>query len=297
MVRSQKQPEERSAPTVTFTARSTSEKSGLAHTGANTLPMTGALVARTGGKPAAAHCAVAGALPALATPTSGTDRIDHQSANLNALPIGIFLAIPVRLYREGLRIALEKRMEVTVVGETDDLAVATDRIISSQAAVAVVDVAHSGGDILIRDLRARTPKLRILAFAVEERLATVLSFAEAGAHGFFSAGGSVDDLVVAVVNVAGGEMTCSPKVAGVLLAHLTNPSVHGPRHGSLTTRERDVLGLMQRGCSNKEIARFLSISGATVKNHVHHVLEKMQVKTRAQAMARFGSTGASNPVA
>lgn len=205
------------------------------------------------------------------------------------MPIDTFLAVPVRLYRQGLRATLEKRCEIAVVGESDDLAEAVDSVISTAAAVAIVDVAHPGAAHLIRGLRSRAPRLRILAFAVDERIETVLSFAEAGAHGFFSASGTVDDLVAAVIKMAGGEMICSPKVAGELLAHWANPSGPVPIHNRLTPRERDVFQLMQRGCSNKEIARALSISGATVKNHVHHMFEKMQVKTRTQALARHGA--------
>ncbi len=86
-------------------------------------------------------------------------------------------------------------------------------------------------------------------------------------------------------------MTCSPKVAGELLAHLASRPAPNTCHSSLTSREREVLQLMQRGCSNKEIARAMSISCATVKNHVHRLLEKMQVKSRTQVLARYGASG------
>jgi DNA-binding NarL/FixJ family response regulator len=211
------------------------------------------------------------------------------------MPVSVFLAVPVRLYRDGLRAVLEKRNEINVVGECGDLSEAVDGVITSAASVAVVDVAHPRAAPLIRGLRTRAPGLRILAFAVEERLATVLSYAEAGAHGFFSANGSIDDLVIAVVKVAQGEMICSPKVASELLAQCANLSLPVARHNSLTSREREVFQFMQRGCSNKEIAKALSISGATVKNHVHHMFEKMQVKTRTQALARYGAAGSHDP--
>lgn len=207
------------------------------------------------------------------------------------MAIRVFLAISVLLYREGLRAVLEKRNEVQVVGDSGDFGDAAGVAMSSGASVVVVDVGHPEAALVIRGLRSRAPRLRVLAFAVEDRLEAVMGFAEAGAHGFFSANGAIDDLVLTVVKLAEGEMTCSSKVAGELLAHVASRSMPYPCQSSLTSREREVLQLLQRGCSNKEIARAMSISCATVKNHVHHLLEKMQVKSRTQVLARYGASG------
>src|SRR5262249_39747545 len=90
-----------------------------------------------------------------------------------------------------------------------------------------------------------------------------------------------------------GELLCSPQIAAQLLraaAARTEPAMF-PSGGILTGREQQVLSLLNQGRSNKEIANALNIASATVKNHVHHLLAKLQVTTRSEAMA-LGAAGA-----
>jgi two-component system nitrate/nitrite response regulator NarL len=94
----------------------------------------------------------------------------------------------------------------------------------------------------------------------------------------------MDELVDAIERTAQGELLCSPRIAAALLrraAGTGTPQAAAARE--LTPRQQQVLTLLSRGLSNKEISVALNIAEATVKNHVHHLLEKLQVQSRAQA--------------
>jgi two-component system, NarL family, nitrate/nitrite response regulator NarL len=169
----------------------------------------------------------------------------------------------------------------------------------------VIDVTL--GDVfgLMRTLRAEQPDTRILAFAVEEEVSSILTYAEAGADGFVTANGSMTDLVRAIESTAAGELLCSPRMAADRLQRAAQKMKHQTEQiagCSFTAREQQVLSLLKQGRSNKEIASRLHIAEATVKNHVHHLLEKLHVSTRTQAavagpaqVGREGRSGAPPP--
>jgi DNA-binding NarL/FixJ family response regulator len=136
-------------------------------------------------------------------------------------------------------------------------------------------------------LRA-TPEAKIIALGVEDDEDIVLACAEAGVSGFVPPEGTLDDLLATVESVRRGEILCSPRTAGVLLRRVA--SLAGNRDSAwielrLTRRELQIVQLIDEGCSNKEIARLLTISLATVKNHVHNILEKLDVTRRSEAAA------------
>jgi len=117
----------------------------------------------------------------------------------------------------------------------------------------------------------------------------VLAMAEAGASGYVALDGSIEDLAAVVDSVSRGETLCSPVIAATLfhrVATLTRERQPEPIEETLTAREVDVLRLIEEGRSNKEIASALYIEIPTVKNHVHRILEKLNVHRRAEAAAR-----------
>jgi len=202
-------------------------------------------------------------------------------------PITLLIAVSVRLYRDGLAAVLHAQSHLRVVGTA-----ATP--LDAQAAghnlaphVVIVDVLMDGALDLIRAVRAESPRCRILAFAVREEIEAILDYAQAGADGFVTANGSIPELVEAIERTAAGELLCSPRMAAQLLrraAHEASRSGDGAGY-NLTGRELQVFSLLKQGRTNKEIAVGLNIAEATVKNHVHHLLEKLHVSTRGQAIA------------
>jgi DNA-binding NarL/FixJ family response regulator len=154
--------------------------------------------------------------------------------------------------------------------------------------VVLVDAATSQALSIVRSINAEQAPPRIVALTVDETEAQVLECVEAGAAAYLTRDGGGEQLVETIEAAGRGELRCSPQVAGYLMRRVRTLSACQPRHqalAQLTARQRDVLSLLGDGLSNKEIARELHIEVATVKNHVHHILEKLQVQRRAEAMA------------
>jgi two-component system, NarL family, nitrate/nitrite response regulator NarL len=210
-----------------------------------------------------------------------------MAPNTGATPITIIVAVAVRLYREGLASTLEAYTHLRIEGTAATPVDAQAAVCARQPAVIIVDVGLEDVLGLMRTLRALSPNTRIVAFAVREEISAILDYAEAGADGFVTANSSVAELVEAIERTAAGELLCSPRIAAQLLRRAAHRPSLSPDTSSpgLTHREQQVLSLLKQGHSNKEIASALKIAEATVKNHVHHVLEKLQVTTRGQAAA------------
>jgi two-component system nitrate/nitrite response regulator NarL len=203
-------------------------------------------------------------------------------------PITVLIAVAVRLYRDGLSAALSAHERLRIQGTAGTPGEVQGAVRALQPDVVIVDVAL--GDVLdlMHALRAENSHSRILAFAVGDDIDSILEYAKAGAEGFFTSNGSLAELVEAIERTAAGELLCSPRVAAQLLkqaTHAVDPPVPRSTGQLLTCRERQVFRLLKQGRSNKEIANALHIAEATVKNHVHHLLDKMHVGTRGQAVA------------
>jgi DNA-binding NarL/FixJ family response regulator len=202
--------------------------------------------------------------------------------------IGLFVLAETRLYREGLVRALDEDERFRVVGSAADVPNALELVAgpAEQADVVLLDHAIPEGPEAVRQLRRASPGIRVLALAVREAEGDVIPWAEAGAAGFMPGDASLDDLAEGISAVAGGASPCSPRVAALLLdrvASLAERRRSTPPLGELTQRESDVARLLERGLSNKEIALELRIEVATVKNHVHNILEKLDVQRRGEA--------------
>jgi DNA-binding NarL/FixJ family response regulator len=201
--------------------------------------------------------------------------------------ITVVVAVAVRLYREGLAATLNSHERLCVEGTAATPVEALAAVASLRPDVVVVDVSLDDVLSLMRALRSESSKTHILAIAVREEITRILDYAEAGADGFVTTNSSVPELVEAIERTATGELLCSPRIAAQLLrraVHQRSSTFHPVGH-ILTGREQQVLWLLKQGRSNKQIAAALNIAPATAKNHVHHVLAKLQVPTRGQAMA------------
>ena len=203
-------------------------------------------------------------------------------------PITVMIAVSVRLYREGLAATLNAHEHLRVEATAATPLEAQSAVRARQPDVAIVDVSLEDALSLTRVLRGESPRTRILALAVREDIGAVLDYAAAGADGFVTVNGSVPELVEAIERIAAGELLCSPRMAAQLLRQAVRRGARAEdvaMASILTGREQQVFSLLKQGLANKEIAVALHIAEATVKNHVHHVLEKMQVATRGQAVA------------
>lgn len=140
---------------------------------------------------------------------------------------------------------------------------------------------------------------RVIALGVsEDDESVIVSCAEAGVSGYHLRSESLDDLRTLILRVADGESICTPRVSGVLLRRLSALASEGHVVGAdltLTAREEQILQMLEMGLSNREIALRLCIAVHTVKNHVHSVLTKLGVRSRAEAAAWSRNSRSAGP--
>ncbi|HKW10425.1 MAG TPA: response regulator transcription factor [Gemmatimonadaceae bacterium] len=158
--------------------------------------------------------------------------------------------------------------------------------------VVLIDIALRESLELVNAISNAPSAPRIVVFAVSDSKDALLPYIEAGIDGYVARDGSLADVVATVESVGRGETIASPKLAATLFQRLAaqrrrrDVGSGAPPDPDLTLRERQILSLVEQGMTNKEIARSLGIELATVKNHVHHMLEKLNVSRRGQAAAR-----------
>lgn len=204
--------------------------------------------------------------------------------------VRILVVGDIRLYREGLAALLDRDQRFTVVGSASHPDGLVETITTTQADVLLIDMAMPSALEAVRAICKISPELKVVALAMPETEKDVCACAEAGVAGFVPRYGSFEDLIGALECLERGELHCSARAAATLLRRVTTLATEQPRTSGatrLTPREVEVLELMDQGLSNKEIASSLGIEVATAKNHVHNILEKMQVHRRGEAVARM----------
>jgi DNA-binding NarL/FixJ family response regulator len=192
------------------------------------------------------------------------------------------------LMRGAFRTILESS-DIDVVGEAatgDDAVAVVGRL---RPDVVLMDVRMPGGDGLsaTRSLTLVAPSARVLVLTTFDLDDYVYGAVHAGASGFLLKNASPEELVAAVRTVAGGDNVLDPRVTGRVMARFARRAPTPEQTGaltSLTEREKDVLALLAQGLSNTELATRLDVSEATAKTHVSHVLTKLGVRDRVQAV-------------
>jgi two-component system, NarL family, nitrate/nitrite response regulator NarL len=200
---------------------------------------------------------------------------------------GVCLVTDIRLYREVLSDSLA-RYGVLIVGAAEGVDEAVQLVEKVRPNVVLIDIATAERTETIHALVEATPGIKVVALGVRENEREMIAYAEAGVSGFVTRDSSIEELVATVESVARGETRCSPRMAAALLRRVANlASERGAEavEARLTPRECDILGLIENGLSNKEIARRLHIEIPTVKNHVHNILGKLNVRRRGEAAA------------
>ena len=205
----------------------------------------------------------------------------------------VFIVDDHVLFRSGVRSEIGDRVQV--IGEADDVDPAVAGIAASVPDVVLLDVhlPGGGGQVVVTRTLVTLPAVRFLALSASDAPEDVIAVIRAGARGYVTKTIDGDDLIDAVYRVAAGDAVFSPRLAGFVLdAFAADPGAvagqPGPRPSfdddldQLTPRERDVLRLIARGYTYKEIARELFISSKTVESHVSSVLRKLQLSTRHQ---------------
>jgi two-component system, NarL family, nitrate/nitrite response regulator NarL len=202
--------------------------------------------------------------------------------------IRLLVVDEIRVYREGIAELLQDEPGIEVVATAAGADEAVRALREKQPDIVLLDVAIPENAWLVRGLIAAVPGTRVVALAVPDAQQDVVALAEAGVAGYVTRAASIADVVAVVEAVARGETLCSPRMVASLFQHIATLALERSpvSESRLTQRELEILDLIDEGLSNKEIARRLTIEVSTVKNHVHNILEKLNVSRRAEAAAR-----------
>jgi two-component system nitrate/nitrite response regulator NarL len=206
----------------------------------------------------------------------------------------VLIVASIRLYREGLAQLIHANGEFTVVGTESTGREAMERLDETTPDVVLVDMDIPDLGDTSAAFVTRSPRIPLVAIGIAESESEVLACAEMGIAGYVSRESSITELAAALHGAADGELICSPRTAGILIRRVAELAADRQRDGSsvalLTQREREVAMLMCENLSNKDIASRLCIEVATVKNHVHNVLDKLRVHRRTDAVRLLART-------
>jgi len=201
----------------------------------------------------------------------------------------IIVLTPVRLLGDGLIACMSARRGITVSAVVSDLHQLRERLAAGGIDLVLIDVTQGVDLYDVRSVAAKYPDISLVALGLTEQRQEVIRCGRAGFTGYISREATSTELCSALDDVLEGRLACPAEISGGLLRALFradhDPGAEGPE-AALTRRESDVLQLIGEGLSNKEIARELVLSIATVKHHVHNILDKLQLPRRAQAMRR-----------
>ena len=206
--------------------------------------------------------------------------------------IKVLLVIEVRLIANIFAEVLEDEADFMIVGRSEDAEGALKLIQQQKADVALVSVSLPGDGALklTRAIVDITPNTKVLALGLADDTDDVLKYIEAGASGYILKDSSLLDLIEIVRSTQKGEAQVSAKMAAAMVERLSSLAKMFSTSGTnftddvhLTPREREVLECIGQGFTNQEIASTLLVELGTVKNHVHSILEKLNVSNRDEA--------------
>jgi DNA-binding NarL/FixJ family response regulator len=218
------------------------------------------------------------------------------------MTVRVLVADDQALLRAGFRKLLETRDDLQVVADADSGEAAVEAARLHLPDIALMDIRMPGLDGIEatrRILGGASPRTRVVMltmFALDEYVYESL---RAGASGFLLKDAPPEDLLAAIDVVARGDAMLSPAVTRRVIEEYSRsrprPSGADPRLAQLSPRELEVLRLLTRGCSNAEIAQTLVVSDATAKTHVTHILTKLRVRDRVQAVILAYESGLVRP--
>jgi DNA-binding NarL/FixJ family response regulator len=192
------------------------------------------------------------------------------------------------LYRENLAaiFALNGMATPSVAWDLPSLVTALH---GTEPSVVLLNMETRGSALLLQAAMDLSPNMRVIVLgASEDNESEIVACAEAGVAGYHMRTDSLEDLLVLIHKVAAGETTFSPRVSAILLRRLSalaSQRQPAAKELALTAREAQILRMLELGRSNQDIATQLRIAVHTVKNHVHSLLTKLGVSTRAEAAA------------
>ena len=208
----------------------------------------------------------------------------------SAAPLRVVLVDDHRLFRSGVRAEIGERVDV--VGEAGDVdeAIAVIHHVRPDVVLLDVHLPGGGGRAVLDACTPDLPDVRFLALSVSDAADDVIGVVRGGARGYVTKAISADDLVDAIRRVADGDAVFSPRLAGFVLDAFSSGATDSGDEAldSLSPREREVMRLIARGYTYREVAKDLVLSVKTVETHVSSVLRKLQLSNRHE-LARWAA--------
>jgi DNA-binding NarL/FixJ family response regulator len=205
-------------------------------------------------------------------------------------PIRILLVDDQALFRESLALLLTSQPDLLVVGEASNGDAALDLVATARPHVVLMDLRMPilDGVAATRQLRAAHPEVQVIALTTFDDDADVLAALRAGAIGYLLKDVSGETLYAAIRAATHGQSLLPPAIATKVVAQLTRladspPMQAQPQPHPLSNREVEIVRLLARGATNREIAATLVLAEGTVKNHLTNILGKLGARDRAQA--------------
>ena len=205
--------------------------------------------------------------------------------------IRVLLVNEIRLMSNVIAATLEDESDIQVVGSATTIEQALDLAANCDVVLISTRLPHEGALELIRALNEEYPEVKSLVLGLAESEEEILQYIEVGARGYVLKDDSVQELLRNIRAASSGEAMISPEIAAALmnrvneLAQVFAEAAAIPDAVDLTPREHEVLQLIGQDLTNQEIADQLVIEVGTVKNHVHRILQKLNVNSRQDAAA------------
>jgi DNA-binding NarL/FixJ family response regulator len=210
-------------------------------------------------------------------------------------PIRILIADDHTLFRDGMRALFGSIAGTEIVGEASTGQEAVSLALDQQPDIVLMDIQMPGmnGIEATRQIVQTSPHIGVIVVTMLEEDDSVFAAMRAGARGYVLKGADQDEMLRVIQAVGRGEALFGSTVAKRLMEFFAapRPAARLPVFPELTDREREVLTLIAQGYNNAEIARKLSISPKTVRNHASNIFSKLQVVDRAQAIIRARDAG------
>ncbi|WP_018086671.1 response regulator [Desulfurispora thermophila] len=204
------------------------------------------------------------------------------------MPIGLLIADDHALIREGLRKILSIEPRINVLGEATNGQQAVDFCLQNPVDIVLMDINMPvlSGLEACRIIKEKKPEIGIIALTIHDQEEYLFEMIKYGISGYVLKDVHPDRLIETILGVANGQSFIPPSLTARVLAELSRLSssaLPDKKQRTLTEREMEVLQLVARGKSNKEIAQTLYISEKTVKNHLTNIFQKIGVSDRTQA--------------
>jgi DNA-binding NarL/FixJ family response regulator len=200
------------------------------------------------------------------------------------------------LFRDGLEQALDDQPDITVVGAVGNGDAAVTETLRTEPDVVLMDLRMpgTGGIVATASITRQRPETAVIVLTMTDDDDSVFAALRAGARGYLLKEAQAEDIARAVRAVARGEAVFGPRIADRVLAFFASAGTGGASavaFPQLSVRERDILDLVARGLDNATISRRLFLSEKTVRNYVSACLHKLQVASRAEAVALARDSG------